>query len=120
MIPDIMAAVESYPYSHDYTVWPGPNSNTFVAHIGRSVPAMKLDLPPTAIGKDYLGGAKIFDETPSGTGYQLSLFGTLGFMVAVEEGVEVNLLGFTFGVDPFDAAVKLPGVGRIGPNATTD
>ena len=32
----------------------------------------KLDLPPTAIGKDYLSGA-VFGRAPSGTGYQLSL-----------------------------------------------
>jgi hypothetical protein len=31
------------------------------------------------------------------------------------EGLEVNLLGLTFGINPFDPALKLPLVGRIGP-----
>ena len=27
---------------------------------------------------------------------------------------EVNLAGLTFGVDPLDLAIKLPGIGRVG------
>ena len=38
-----------------YVTWPGPNSNTFVAWLGREVPELRLTLPPTAIGKDFLG-----------------------------------------------------------------
>src|SRR3546814_9271983 len=53
LIPAIEAAVESYPHADRYRSWPGPNSNTFVAHVGRSVPGLRLDLPPTAIGKDF-------------------------------------------------------------------
>jgi hypothetical protein len=30
-IVKIKEAVESYPYKNSYTLWPGPNSNTFVA-----------------------------------------------------------------------------------------
>ncbi len=114
MINDIEIAVASYPYQNDYTLWPGPNSNTFTAFVARNVPGMDLDLPPTAIGKDYLSDG-IVASTPSGSGYQVSLFGLLGVMAAVEEGVEVNLLGLTFGVDPKDLALKLPGVGRVSP-----
>jgi hypothetical protein len=29
--------------------------------------------------------------------------------------LEVNLLGLTFGVNPFDFSLKLPLIGRIGP-----
>jgi hypothetical protein len=37
--------------------------------------------------------------------------------LARREGLEVNLLGLTFGIDPLGLALKLPGVGRIGvPN----
>jgi hypothetical protein len=39
----------------------------------------------------------------------------LGATLAVEEGLEVNILGLTFGLDPLDLAIKLPGLGRIGP-----
>ena len=114
MIGEIEAAVASYPYAHEYRLWPGPNSNTFTAYVARHVPGMDLDLPPTAIGKDYLDNG-IFAAAPSGSGFQVSLFGLLGIMVAVEEGLEVNLLGLTFGIDPKDLALKLPGIGRLSP-----
>ena len=112
MIGDIEAAVARYPHPDDYRVWPGPNSNTFTAFVARNVPGMALDLPPTAIGKDFLGDG-IVASTPSGSGYQVSIFGLLGIMAALEEGVEVNLLGLTFGIDPKDLALKLPGIGRL-------
>ena len=73
-----------------------------------------MDLPPTAIGKDYLGWRSV-NRTPSGTGAQASLFGLLGVAAGLEEGVEVNLLGLNFGVDPKSLSIKLPIVGRIGP-----
>ena len=82
--------------------------------MARNVPGMALDLPPTAIGKDYLG-EDIFASAPSGSGFQVSLFGLLGVMAAVEEGLEINLLGLTFGIDPKDLALKLPGIGRLSP-----
>ena len=113
MIDRIKAAIETYPYSDSYTVWPGPNSNTFVAHLARAVPELRLDLPPTAIGKDYIPGGLPFGRVPSGTGFQVSFLGLLGVMLAAEEGLEVNILGLTFGVDPLDMAIKLPMVGRM-------
>jgi hypothetical protein len=114
LIEKIETAIASYPYPDAYRTWPGPNSNTFVAHIGRSVPELGLELPPTAIGKDYLNNGSLFGRTPSGTGYQVSLLGLLGLSVGQKEGLEINLLGLTFGVDPLDLAVKLPGIGRLG------
>lgn len=116
MIKRIDAAARAYPHARTYTVWPGPNSNTFTAHVARAVPELVLDLPPAAIGKDYLPGGGFAAKTPSGTGYQVSLFGLLGVMAGVEEGVEVNILGLTFGVDPKDLAIKLPLAGRLGPS----
>ena len=104
----------TYPFAGEYTVWPGPNSNTLTAWLGRAAPELKLDLPPTAIGKDYLPGGTVLAEAPSGTGYQFSLWGAFGILVGKEEGLEINLLGLTFGVDPLGLAVKLPGVGRVG------
>ncbi len=113
-IAKILAAVESYPYADEYRLWPGPNSNTFVAYIGRQVPELKLDLPPTAIGKDYPINGSLLDRTPSGTGYQFSLLGLLGIAMGREEGVELNLLGLNFGIDFYRPALKLPFIGRIG------
>ena len=111
VIARIDAAAKSYPYADQYRVWPGPNSNTFTAYVARAIPELKLDLPPTAIGKDYLTGIA---AAPSGTGYQFSLFGLFGVLAGKEEGLEVNVLGLTFGVDPADLALKLPAIGRIG------
>jgi hypothetical protein len=113
LLPRVLAAVKSYPYAETYTMWPGPNSNTFTAHIGRQVPELGLQMPVTAIGKDYLG-ASLIASTPSGTGYQVSLLGALGVMVAVDEGIEFNLLGLSAGIDLHRPALKLPGIGRIG------
>lgn len=112
-IPKIAAAAASYPFAGEYRVWPGPNSNTFAAWVARAVPELRLDLPSTALGKDYLGRG-LFARAPSGTGWQVSLFGVAGLLLALEEGLEINLLGLTIGIDPLDLAVKLPGLGRIG------
>ena len=114
LIPRIEAAVQSYPYAGEYTLWPGPNSNTFTAWITRAVPELDADLPPTAIGKDYIPGG-IFGSAPSGHGLQLSLGGMLAITASGIEGLEVNLLGLTFGFNPFDPALRLPLVGRLGP-----
>jgi len=114
VIARIDAAVRAYPHAHEYRVWPGPNSNTFTAHVARAVPELKVDLPPTAIGKDYLPNGRLVARSPSGTGVQVSLFGLLGVLVGVEEGVEINVLGLTFGLDAKNPALKLPAVGRVG------
>lgn len=116
-IPKIIEAVETYPYRDQYSVWPGPNSNTFTAYVGRLVPELRMDLPATAIGKDYPINGSIIDYTPSGTGYQVSIFGLLGLALGEQEGIELNLLGFNFGVDFFRPALKLPVVGRLGVRA---
>jgi hypothetical protein len=113
-IPKIVDAVASYPYPEEYALWPGPNSNTFTAYIGKKVPELRLELPVTALGKDYPINGSLIDHTPSGTGYQLSLFGLLGATLARDEGVEINLLGLSFGIDFFKPALKLPFVGRLG------
>src|SRR3982751_846130 len=115
IITRIEAAVKEYPYPARYHVWPGPNSNTFTAFVLRRVPELRVDLPPTAIGKDYLGWRSV-SRTPSGTGAQMNLAGLAGVAIGLEEGVEVNVLGLNFGVDPKSLSIKLPIVGRIGPH----
>lgn len=117
VIERIEAAAAAYPYTLDYTVWPGPNSNTFIAYIARAVPELGLDLPPTAIGKDYLTNGAFFARAPSGTGWQISLRGLFGVLVALDEGIEINLLGLTVGLDFLQPALKLPGLGRVGYSA---
>jgi hypothetical protein len=113
-INSIYRAVADYNYQYRYVLWPGPNSNSFVAEIGRQVPELKLDLPATAIGKDFLTRGMFFDMAPSTTGYQFSIYGLFGLTLAKEEGLEINLLGLNFGINPFKLRLKLPGLGIIG------
>jgi hypothetical protein len=113
LIERIDAAARAYPYAAEYGVWPGPNSNTFTAWIARAVPELEVDLPPTAIGKDYLRD-RWLATAPSGSGLQVSLYGLLGFTASAVEGMEINILGLTFGFHPYPPAIKLPLVGRLG------
>lgn len=114
LIPRIEAAIADYPWPERYRSWPGPNSNTFTAHVARSVPALNLDLPPTAIGKDFRELDGLIGRAPSGGGLQLSLFGLAGVILAPEEGLELNLLGLSLGVDVARPALRLPALGRVG------
>jgi hypothetical protein len=113
MIPQIEAAAADYPQAELYRVWPGPNSNSFIAWVIREVPGFEVTLPVTAIGKDYIFNG-VLAPAPSGSGYQLSLGGVFGIMLALEEGLELNFLGLSFGIDVMRPALKLPGIGRLG------
>jgi hypothetical protein len=117
LIGKVRAAVGTYPYPNEYRAWPGPNSNTFITWIARQVPELGLAMPSNAIGKDYLPGGALFAAAPSATGYQLSLFGVLGLLIARNEGIEINLLGFDLGIGFKMPGVKLPGVGLVGWSA---
>ena len=112
LIPDIYQAVASYPYPTEYEAWPGPNSNTFVAWVIREVEGLDVALPNHAIGKDYLGD-RIIAEVPGGAGYQVSLGGYFGVLAGIREGLELNLLGLSFGINPLALGVKLPGIGEL-------
>ena len=112
IIRRIDLAARRYPYSKQYAIWPGPNSNTFTAFVARAVPELRLDLPPTAVGKDYLGD-RMTRAAPSGTGFQFNLGGYFGILAGREEGLEISILGLTFGIDPGDLAIKLPMIGKL-------
>jgi Protein of unknown function (DUF3750) len=114
MIDKIRAAVAAYPYPQEYRAWPGPNSNTFTAYIARQVPELGLDLPSNAVGKDFLPGGALFAAAPSGSGFQISLYGVAGILLAADEGFELNLLGLNFGLDLAAPALKLPAIDRLG------
>jgi hypothetical protein len=106
------AVANRYPYM-TYRAWPGPNSNTFVAWLGREIPELELAMPALAIGKDWLPFGDFIARAPSGTGYQFSVGGLLGATLARDEGFELNLFGLVAGVDVRDAALELPGIGRV-------
>jgi hypothetical protein len=120
LIPKVKAAIASYSYNNlgDYRIWPGPNSNTFVATILRAVPELAATLPPTAVGKDFRATPYV-GPTDSRTGVEASLWGLLGVKVGWIEGVELNFLGLVAGLDLRHPAVKLPGFGRVGVDPGT-
>ena len=118
LIPRIEAAVNQYRYAQDgdYSIWPGPNSNSFVAAILRAVPELRVALPPNAIGRDYRPGFYA-GLTDSRTGLELNANGVVSLKLGWVEGVEINLLGLVAGLDLRHPALKLPGFGRIGLTA---
>lgn len=112
-IPKIEAAIKNYPVTQAaYRVWPGPNSNTFVAVALRAAPELKASLPPTAIGKDFKHGLYV-GLTDTRTGVEASLYGILGLKIGWAEGVEINFLTLIAGFDARQPALKIPGFGRI-------
>ncbi len=116
LIPQVEAAIARYPYSKPggYRIWPGPNSNTFVAHVLRAVPDLGVVLPPDAVGRDYLPDGKLFSVDADGRDVHLTLNGLLGISAGARSGFEVHVLGLVAGIDVMRPALKLPGIGRIG------
>ena len=107
---------EAEPIIHDidrhYVFYPGPNSNTFGDRILRKC-GLHASLPATSVGKDWRGiiGAGVTSE---GTGLQLET-PVLGLKVGLKEGVEVHVIGLSFGIDLWPPAIILPlGPGRLG------
>src|SRR6266436_665769 len=114
-IPKIEAAITAYPYTEygDYRMWPGPNSNTFVATVLRAAPELEIAMPPEAIGKDYRIDGAWLGRTASRTGVEAGLYGLLGLKVGMVEGIELNVLSLVAGLDALHPALKIPAFGRI-------
>jgi hypothetical protein len=53
LIPKISDAIARYPWANEYTLFPGPNSNTFPQWVGLQIPELGLELPFRAIGSGY-------------------------------------------------------------------
>ena len=54
LVAEVERAVRDYPYQDEYKMWPGPNSNSFVAWIALEVPELELELPLKAIGQSWM------------------------------------------------------------------
>lgn len=54
LIAAVDRAAKSYPWPEKYSVFPGPNCNSFTAWIAARVPELALELPSTAIGSGYV------------------------------------------------------------------
>ena len=107
-IPQIQGLSENYKYKDVYRAYPGPNSNTYISHIIRNVKEIGVELPPHAIGKDWINDGSLVGWSETGTGVQVSLWGLLGFTVGLSDGVELNILGLSFGVDLLRPRLRSP------------
>jgi hypothetical protein len=116
LIPKIRSGIADYAFNDrgDYRIWPGPNSNTFIASVIAGIPELAATLPPTAIGKDFPTDGRWHSITPSGTGFRISFAGYAGLTLAWVEGLEINILGAVVGIDFRHPALKIPGFGRVG------
>jgi hypothetical protein len=92
--------------------WPGPNSNTFADLLIRTC-GLGIELPATAIGKDYRGPVGV-SVTELGTGVQLQTW-VGGAKIGLEEGVVANLTGLSLGVHFWPPGFEVPvNPGRVG------
>ncbi|WP_274424938.1 DUF3750 domain-containing protein [Chelativorans sp. YIM 93263] len=115
LIPKVRSAIENYPYSNngDYRIWPGPNSNSFVAHVANEVPELGVHMPAIAIGRDFRPGWFVFEHDADWSDYRVALGGYAGLALGLDTGLEFNFLGLVAGIDFVKPAIKLPGFGRI-------
>jgi hypothetical protein len=96
----------------DYFPIPGPNSNTYVDILIREC-ALGVELPATAIGRDYRGIVGVSGtETRTGVQFESVLF---GLRIGLVEGFELHFLSFVFGLHIWPPGITLPvNPGRIG------
>ena len=78
-----------------------------------AAPGLAIQLPSNAVGKDFLPDGVYSPPHPAGPGFNYRFVG-FGILLAAREGLEVNLLGLSLGVDPVKPALKLPALGRLG------
>lgn len=103
LLPQIERVVKQYPYANQYRMWPGPNSNTFIAYIIQHVPELHFTMPYNAVGYDY--GWR-FD------GNTVQLGGVLGYHLTTKAWV-FNILGLAFGLSFKPLGWIVPGLGYI-------
>ena len=117
LIPKVEGAIAAYPYAEPggYRIFPGPNSNTFVAFVLRNVPELDTVLPPHAVGRDYLPDGDFIHVDADWRDVHLTLGGLLGVSAGVRSGFELHFLGLVAGLDIPRPGIKLPALGRIGP-----
>lgn len=119
LIPKMQKAIADYPYGKagGYRIYPGPNSNTFVAHVLRSVPELGVVLPPDAVGRDYLPNGEFIHVADDWRDISLSLGGFFGLSAGQRSGLEINVFGLVAGIDVMNPGIKIPGLGYFGVNS---
>lgn len=115
LIPVVEKAIAGYRFSTrgDYRIWPGPNSNSFVADVLRSVPELGITLPSNATGRDYAPGFFAFDIAPDWRDVHVTFGGLFGFAAGARSGIEVHFAGLVAGLDLARPAIKVPAFGNV-------
>lgn len=115
LIPKIEAAIASYPFAArgNYRLWPGPNSNSFVAHILREVPEFGGVMPPNATGRDFAPGFAAIDWSADGRDLHVTFGGVFGISVGAASGLELHFVGLVAGFDFTRPAIKIPAYGTV-------
>lgn len=62
LIAAVDRAAKSYPWPETYSIFPGPNCNSFTAWIAANVPELALELPHSAIGSGYTARKLVVDK----------------------------------------------------------
>jgi hypothetical protein len=116
LIPRIEAAIKAYPHDRKgaYVLWPGPNSNTFIATILRAVPEIGAVLPPNAVGRDYLASGPMVSVDAITGDLHVTLSGLFGFSAGRTSGLEMHFMGLVAGLDLANPGIKVPAFGRLG------
>lgn len=118
LIPKVEQAIEDYPHQGSrgpggYQIYPGPNSNSFVAHVLRNVPELDIVLPPNAVGRDYLAGGRFLAIDRDWRNIHATLYGLLGFSAGARSGFEVHFMGLVAGIDFERFGIKVPAFGLV-------
>ena len=115
LIPGIRAAIAAYPFAQagGYHIFPGPNSNTFIAHVLRHVPGLTATLSPLAVGRDYPSEGQLAYYDADRGDLRLSLLGYAGVTIGRSAGLELNFLGLVAGIDPGRLGIKIPAFGTF-------
>lgn len=103
---DAASAELAQRYDTDYTIWPGPNSNTFVRELLASTPEVGFVFDPNSVGKDYSPWLGI-GATASKTGMRLDT-AICGAAVGLREGIELHVLQLTVGISLDPPGLSLP------------
>lgn len=115
LLPKLQAAIDGYPFATGgaYRIWPGPNSNSFVAHVLREVPELGARLPANAVGRDYAPGLVSVDWSPEALDLHVTVGGLVGFAVGAVSGIEVHLAGQAAGIDFRHMGLRIPALGDV-------
>lgn len=114
LLPLVEEAIAAYRWRErgDYTIWPGPNSNTFVANVLDKVPALAAATPTTGVGRDFPADGRWIGQRSNGDLFA-TLGGYFGIVVGTGVGLEINFLGLVAGINPLALEVSIPAFGAL-------